>query len=75
MPLPSRAATLALLAVALGPAAPAQEWTEAVVVQKFQEQSPQAREARARVAIVETETRGRTLYTNPSFNYSREGAG
>ena len=75
MPLPSRAATLALLAVALGPAAAAQEWTEAVVVQKFQEQSPQAREARARVAIVEAETRGRTLFTNPSFNYSREGAG
>ena len=75
MPLPKRAATLALLAVALGTAISAQEWTEAVVVQKFLEQSPQAREARARVAIVEAETRGRTLYTNPSFNYSREGAG
>lgn len=75
MPLPKRAATLALLAVALGTAISAQEWTEAVVVQKFLEQSPQAREARARVAIVEAETRGRTLFTNPSFNYSREGAG
>ena len=75
MPLPNRAATLALLAVALGSTASAQEWTEAVVVQKFLEQSPRVREARARVAIVEAETRGRTLYTNPSFNYSREGAG
>ena len=75
MPLPNRAATLALLAVALGSAATAQEWTEAAVVQKFHEQSPRAREARASVAIAEAETRGRTLYTNPSFNYSREGAG
>lgn len=75
MPMPKRAATLALLAVALAGVASAQEWTEAVVVQKFLEQSPHAREARARVAIVQAETRGRTLYTNPSFNYSREGAG
>jgi len=75
MPLPNRAATLALLVVALGTAASAQEWTEAVVVQKFLEQSPRVREARALVAIAEAETRGRTLYTNPSFNYSREGAG
>jgi cobalt-zinc-cadmium efflux system outer membrane protein len=74
MHLPNRA-TLALLVVAFGSALSAQEWTEAVVVQKFLEQSPRVREARARVAIVEAETRGRTLYTNPSFNYSREGAG
>jgi outer membrane protein, heavy metal efflux system len=74
MHLPNRA-TLALLVVAFGSALSAQEWTEAVVVQKFLEQSPRVREARARVAIVEAETRGRTLFTNPSFNYSREGAG
>src|SRR5688572_15865870 len=68
-------ATLALLVVAFRSALSAQEWTEAVVVQKFQVQRPRVREARARVAIVEAGTRGRTLYTNPSFNYSREGAG
>ncbi len=75
MYLTKRAATRVLLVVALAAAAPAQEWTEAVVAQKFLEQSPQAREARARVAIAEAERRSRTLYANPSFNYSREGAG
>ena len=74
MHLPNRA-TLAVLVVAFGSALSAQEWTEAVVVRKFLEQSPRVREARARVAIVEAETRGQTLYTTPSFNYSREGAG
>jgi cobalt-zinc-cadmium efflux system outer membrane protein len=52
-----------------------QEWTESSVVQKFLEQSPFAREARARSAAAQAEARGRTLYANPSFNYSREGAG
>ncbi len=75
MPLPNRAATLALLVAAVAGTGSAQEWTEAVVVQRFLDQSPQAREARARVAITEAETRGRTLYANPSINYSREGAG
>lgn len=49
MQLPNRAATLALLATAV--AASVKEWMEAVVVQNFLEQSPRAREARARVAI------------------------
>jgi len=75
MHLPNRAATLALLVAAVAGTGSAQEWTEAVVVQRFLDQSPQAREARARVAITEAETRGRTLYANPSINYSREGAG
>jgi len=75
MSLPNRSATPALLMAALMSLCSAQEWTEAVVVQKFLNQSPQAREARARVAIAEAETRGRALYTNPSLNYSREGAG
>jgi len=75
MYLPKRAATRALLVVALAAAASAQEWTEAIVVQKFLEQSPHAREVRARVAVAEAERRGRTLYSNPSFNYSHEGAG
>jgi cobalt-zinc-cadmium efflux system outer membrane protein len=75
MLLPNRAATPALLMVALAGLCPAQQWTEAVVVQRFLDQSPRAREARARVAIVEAETRGRSLYANPSLNYSHEGAG
>ncbi len=53
----------------------AQEWTEARVVQTFLEQNPQVREARSRVATAEAESRGRSLYSNPSVNYSREGAG
>jgi outer membrane protein, heavy metal efflux system len=75
MLLPNRPATLALLMAALAGHCPAQEWTEAVVVQKFLDQSPQARQARAQVAIAEADIRGRTLYANPSVNYSREGAG
>jgi len=80
MLLPNRAATPLLIAVAIaGLVAPspcvAQEWTEANVVQKFLEQSPHAREMRARVAVAEAEVRGRTLYTNPTVNYSRESAG
>jgi outer membrane protein, heavy metal efflux system len=75
MLLPNRAATPVLLIAAFAGLCPAQEWTEAAVVQKFLDQSPQAREIRARVAIAEAETRGRSLYPNPSVNYSREGAG
>jgi cobalt-zinc-cadmium efflux system outer membrane protein len=54
---------------------PAQDWTEAAVVQQFLEQSPHAREARARTAIAEADARGRTLYANPRLRYVREGAG
>ncbi|MEX2262715.1 MAG: TolC family protein [Bryobacteraceae bacterium] len=75
MLLPNRAATPVLLMAALAGVCTAQEWTEAAVVQRFLDQSPQAREARARVAIAEAETRDRSLYINPSVNYSREGAG
>lgn len=80
MPLPNRAATPMLIAVAMvclcaAPQCVAQEWTEASVVQKFLDQSPHLREARARVALAEAEASGRTLYTNPTVNYSREGAG
>lgn len=50
-------------------------WTEAAVVRRFLEQNPLARETRARVAIGEAETRGRTLYANPTVSVSREGAG
>ena len=75
MLLPNRAATPVLFIAAFAGLCPAQEWTEAAVVQKFLDQSPQAREIRARVAIAQAETRGRSLYPNPSVNYSREGAG
>ena len=70
-----RSAASALSIAVLAGVCSAQEWTEASVIQRFLEQSPYSREARARSAIAESEARGRTLYANPSFNYSREGAG
>ncbi len=75
MRMPVRAAIPALLAAILARSGAAQEWTEAVVIQKFLDQSPHSREARARVAAAQAEARGRTLYSNPSLNVSREGAG
>lgn len=54
---------------------PAQTWTEARVLTVFAQQSPQAVAARAQVAVTRADARGRSLYTNPSFTYSREGAG
>lgn len=80
MCLPNRPSTPALcVAAAIGllsaPMALAQEWTEARVLESFLNQSPYAREANARVAIARAEARGRTLYANPSLNFSREGAG
>jgi cobalt-zinc-cadmium efflux system outer membrane protein len=75
MHLPNRAATSAVYMAAFVGLYPAQEWTEPSVVQKFLEQSPYVREARAHVAIAESEARGRTLFANPSINYTREGAG
>jgi len=71
----TRAATLAVLVGAAALNSPAQEWTEAAIIESFLAQSPRAREARANVAIAEAEARGRTLFSNPSVNYSREGAG
>ncbi len=53
----------------------AQEWTEARVLERFLEQSPQARELRARVAGVRADAEGRTLYPNPNAVVSGEGAG
>jgi outer membrane protein TolC len=75
MSLSTRAATLALFLAATAVSSPAQEWTEAATIERFLAQSPRAREARASVAIAEAEARGRTLFSNPSVNYSREGAG
>ena len=53
----------------------AQEWTEAQVIEAFLDQSPHAREVKARVEAVRAETAGRTLLSNPSAVFSREGAG
>lgn len=71
----NRTATSLLFMCALAGICTAQEWTESTIVQKFLQQSPHVREARARTAITQAEMRGRTFYSNPSFNYSREGAG
>ena len=67
--------TFSLLMLALTLPVRAQEWSEDQVIQRFLQQSPQTRELRARVAMAQAEARGRTLYPNPSFTYSREGAG
>jgi cobalt-zinc-cadmium efflux system outer membrane protein len=75
MHFPSRAAIPLLCGAAFAGLCSAQEWTEKSVVEKFLEQSPYAREARARAAIAQAESKGRSLYANPSLNYSREGAG
>jgi outer membrane protein, heavy metal efflux system len=75
MVLPRCAATSVLGMAAIAGLCSAQEWTEASVVQKFLDQNPYAREARARVAVAQAEARGRTFLSNPRFNYSREGAG
>src|SRR5262249_27887081 len=51
------------------------QWSESQVIERFQAQSPQSRELRARVALAEAEARTRTVLPNPSISYSREGAG
>ncbi len=75
MLLPSRAAASVLLGASLVGLCSAQEWTEAAVIERFLDQSPYTREARARVAITRAESRARALYPNPNLLYSREGAG
>ncbi|MCX6612259.1 MAG: hypothetical protein NTW74_15580, partial [Acidobacteria bacterium] len=54
---------------------PAQQWTEAAVVEKFLDQNPISRESRARVAIADAEVRTRSAYANPTVSFSHEGAG
>lgn len=65
---------LFLLAQSAGALA-AQEWTEAQVIQRFLDQSPYAREMKARVDSVRADVAGRTLLPNPSAVFSREAAG
>jgi cobalt-zinc-cadmium efflux system outer membrane protein len=54
---------------------PPEAWTEAQVVERFLAESLQSKELRARVAMVEAESRTRTVFPNPALSYSREGAG
>ncbi len=71
-----RACRVALLSpLILAVTGSAQTWTEARVVELFSRQSPQAVAARAQVEVTRAEARARALYSNPSFSYSREGAG
>lgn len=66
---------LPVIILILVPACAAQSWTEARVIELFSRQSPQVVAVRAQVAVARAEARGRALYSNPSFLYSREGAG
>lgn len=66
---------LVLGGVSLGAPAQDLEWTEQMVLQRFLHQNPITLETRARLAQAASETRGRTLWSNPSVNVSREGAG
>src|SRR6516164_9440596 len=53
----------------------ATEWSESQIIERFLSLSPQARELRARVDVVEAEARTRAVYPNPWVGYAREGAG
>ncbi|MBI3211052.1 MAG: TolC family protein [Candidatus Solibacter usitatus] len=64
-----------LISLILAATCAAQTWTEARVLELFAQQSPQAVAARAQIAVTRAEAQGRGLYANPSFSYSREGAG
>ncbi len=75
MPSWIRCLALALVSTLAMPLCWAQEWSEAQIIEQFQALSPQAREARALVAVAQAEARARTVYSNPSVSYSREGAG
>ena len=75
MRLYSRAPACAFLALAWPFFGQAQDWTEQRVIERFLDQSPYVREARARSEAVRAESAGRTLLPNPSAVLSREGAG
>ena len=65
----------ALLMLLRGSPAVAEGLTEREVLRQFLEQSPQARELRARTAALKAELQTRSLFPNPSVSYSRESAG
>jgi cobalt-zinc-cadmium efflux system outer membrane protein len=64
-----------ILLLSLALAAQAGEWTEETVLRRFLDQNPIELETKARLAIAAAETRARTLWSNPSVNVTREGAG
>ncbi len=53
----------------------AQELTEQEALRRLAEESPRARALRARVGVVQAETRSWSLPTNPTIGYTREDAG
>jgi cobalt-zinc-cadmium efflux system outer membrane protein len=75
MRLYSRASACAYVALAWPFFVEAQDWTEQRVIERFLDQSPYAREARARSEAVRAESAGRVLLPNPSAVVTREGAG
>ena len=75
MRLQSRAPACALLALGWPCLGHAQDWSEARVIERFLDQSPYVREARAHVESVRAEAVGRALLPNPNAVVSREGAG
>jgi len=52
-----------------------QDWSEADLIERFQSVSPYVRDLKAKVSLAQAEVRTRTVYSNPSASYSREGAG
>ncbi len=53
----------------------AQRWTEEMLIEKFLEQNPLRRATEARSDLAAADTRSRTVYSNPSVQVAREGAG
>ena len=69
-------AVLAAAVCLLGaPLLSAQELTEKEALRRFETESPQARALAARVNVVRAETKGWSLFPNPSVGYTREDAG
>ena len=56
-------------------AAQASDLTEKEAIRRFLAESPYSREVQAAAAVTRAETRGWSLWPNPSVGYSREGAG
>ncbi len=71
----SKVRTVGLLLLSTCAAASAQQWTEQVVLDLFDQQTPLRRETQASAAAAVETMRGRTLWPNPIASYSREGVG
>jgi outer membrane protein, heavy metal efflux system len=66
---------LTVITLTIVQTASSQELTEAELIERFLAQSAQIRALRAGLATTRAEVRSRTLYPNPTANYTREGAG